>query len=130
MKGENICGLVKSSKRATIWGWVVFIAGIFSLLSPLAFEIAISTMIGGLLAVAGIARLMDALQGGGIWSGLFGAISIVAGLVIMGHPLLGLSTLIVVLVVFFLTIGISGLIAAFQIRPLREKGFLLSGGLI
>jgi uncharacterized membrane protein HdeD (DUF308 family) len=82
------------------------------------------------LAVAGVARLIDALQGGGSWSGIAGAMTTVAGLVIMGRPLLGLATLTVVLAVFFLAIGISGVITAFLIRPLQGWGLLLFSGIL
>lgn len=128
--GINMSGLVKSSKRTTTWGWVVLAAGIFSLISAFAFGIAISVLVGGLLAVAGVARLIDALQGGGSWSGIAGAMTTVAGLVIMGRPLLGLATLTVVLAVFFLAIGISGVITAFLIRPLQGWGLLLFSGIL
>ncbi len=127
---NNMSGLVKVSKRTAIWGWVVLITGIISLFSPFVFGVAISILVGGLLAVAGIARLMDALQGGGFWSGIFGAMSTVAGLVIMGRPLLGLATLTLVLAVFFLATGISGVIAAIQIRPRQGWGLLLLSGII
>lgn len=112
------------------WGWVVLIAGIFSLLAPLASGIAISMLVGAMLVIAGITRLMNAFQGGGFWSGLFGLMSLLAGFMVMGRPLLGLATLTLVLAVYFVAIGISEIIAAFQIRPVQGWGFLLFSGLI
>ena len=122
--------LTKTSKNVKIWGWVVLIAGIFSLLAPLASGVAISMLVGALLAVAGITRLIEAFQGGGFWSGLFGLIYIVAGFTVMGRPLLGLATLTLVLAIYFLAVGISEIIAAFQIRPAQGWGFLLFSGIV
>ncbi|MCP4008576.1 MAG: hypothetical protein GY726_03565 [Proteobacteria bacterium] len=122
--------LTKTSKNIKIWGWVVLIAGIFSLLAPLASGVAISMLVGVLLAVAGITRLIEAFQGGGFWSGLFGLMYTVAGFTVMGRPLLGLATLTLVLAIYFLAVGISEIIAAFQIRPVPGWGFLLFSGII
>ncbi len=118
------------SKSIKMWGWLVLIAGVLSLLAPLASGIAISMLVGALLVVAGITRLFNAFQGAGLWSGLFGLISTIAGLTVMGRPLLGLATLTMVLMVYFLAIGFSEVIAAFQIRPVQGWGFLLFSGII
>jgi len=118
------------SKSIKMWGWLVLIAGVLSLLAPLASGIAISMLVGALLVIAGITRLFNAFQGAGLWSGLFGLISTIAGLTVMGRPLLGLATLTMVLVVYFLAIGFSEVIAAFQIRPVQGWGFLLFSGII
>ncbi len=122
--------LTKTSKNIKIWGWVVLIAGIFSLLAPLASGVAISMLVGALLAVAGITRLIEAFQGGGFWSGLFGLMYTVAGFTVMGRPLLGLATLTLVLAIYFLAVGVSEIIAAFQIRPAQGWGFLLFSGIV
>jgi len=122
--------LTNTSKNIKIWGWVVLIAGIFSLLAPLASGVAISMLVGALLAVAGITRLIEAFQGGGFWSGLFGLLYTVAGFTVMGRPLLGLATLTLVLAIYFLAVGISEIIAAFQIRPAQGWGFLLFSGIV
>jgi len=122
--------LSKTSKNIKIWGWLVLIAGVLALLSPLVSGVTVAIMVGALMMVAGISRLIHAFQGGGFWSGLFGIITTIAGLVMMGRPLLGLATLTMVLVVYFVVVGLSEIIAAFQLRPVQGWGFLLFSGFI
>jgi len=118
------------SKNIKIWGWVVLIAGILALFAPLASGITVAILVGALLTLAGLFRIVHAFQGGGFWFGLLGLITTVAGLVTMGRPLLGLASLTIVLVVYFLMLGISEIIAAFQNRPQQGWGFLLFSGLV
>jgi len=109
---------------------VILIAGVLALLSPLVSGVTVSIMVGALLVVVGITRFIHAFQGGGFWSGLFGLMSTVAGLVMIGRPLLGLASLTMVLIIYFLAVGISEVIAAFQARPDQGWGWLLFSGVI
>ena len=122
--------IAKSSKRVKIWGWVVLIAGVLALASPLVSGITIAIMVGALMLVAGLTRRDDAFQGGGFWSGLLGVISGIAGLVMMIHPVLGLASMTMVLIAYFLVLGVSEIIGAFQMRPVEGWGFLLFSGIV
>jgi uncharacterized membrane protein HdeD (DUF308 family) len=120
----------KTSKSIKTWGWLVLIAGILALLSPMVSGVTVAIMVGAMMMVAGVTRLIHAFQGAGFWSGLFGVISAVAGLIMMGRPLLGLATLTMVLVVYFLLYGASEVVAALQMRPAPGWGFLLFSGIV
>ena len=120
----------KASKSVKIWGWVVLIAGILALASPLVSGITIAIMVGALMMIAGITRLFDAFQGGGVWSGLLGIISAIAGLVMLIHPVLGLASMTMVLIVYFMVLGVSEIVGAFKLRPAPGWGFLLFSGLV
>lgn len=122
--------IAHASKSAKIWGWVVLIAGVLALMSPLVSGMTIAIMVGVLMMVAGVTRLIDAFQGGGFWSGLLGVISAVAGLVVVIHPALGLASITMVLIVYFLVLGVSEIIGAFQFRPEQGWGFLLFSGMV
>lgn len=122
--------LTKTSKSAKIWGWVVLIAGVFALLSPLVAGAFVTVMVGAMILIAGVTRVIDAFQGGGLWSGLFGAVYCIAGLMIIGDPLPGLLALTMVLVIYFLVVGITEIIAAFKIRPVDGWGYLLFSGIV
>ena len=122
--------LVQVSKGAKIWGWIILIAGILALLSPLVSGLAVAVMVAILLIFAGFTRVIHAFQGGGFWSGLFGVLAIIVGLVMVGSPMLGLASLTMVLVFYFLALGISEIMAAFQIRPAPGWGVLLFSGII
>jgi uncharacterized membrane protein HdeD (DUF308 family) len=122
--------LTKTSKSVKIWGWVVLIAGVFALISPLVAGAFFTVMVGAMMLIAGITRVIDAFQGGGFWSGLFGAVYCIAGLMIIGDPLPGLLALTMILVIYFLVVGITEIIAAFKIRPVDGWGYLLFSGIV
>jgi uncharacterized membrane protein HdeD (DUF308 family) len=122
--------LTKTSKSVKIWGWIVLIAGVFALLSPLVAGAFVTVMVGAMILIAGVTRVIDAFQGGGFWSGLFGAVYCIAGLMIIGDPLPGLLALTMVLVIYFLVVGITEIIAAFKIRPVDGWGYLLFSGIV
>ena len=122
--------IAQASKSAKIWGWIILIAGILALLSPLVAGKAVAIMVAILLIIAGVIRLIYAFQGGGFWAGLFGVLAVIAGLMVLGQPLLGLATLTMVLAIYFLANGITEIIAAFQIRPTQGWGFVLFSGII
>ena len=122
--------LAQTSKNVKIWGWVILIMGILSLLSPLVSGMTVAMMVAILLIIAGISRVIHAFQGGGFWTGMFGVMATIAGLVMLGRPLLGLASLTMILIVYFLAVGISEIIAAIQVRPTQGWGFLLFSGVI
>ena len=120
----------KVSRGIKIWGWIVLIMGILALASPFVSGIAIAYLVGAMLVVAGVSRLIEAFQGGGFWEGVLGVISAVAGVITIAHPLLGLASITMVLIVYFMMLGISEIVGAFQVRPEQGWGFLLFSGVV
>jgi uncharacterized membrane protein HdeD (DUF308 family) len=122
--------LTQVSKNIKIWGWIILIAGILAIVSPLVSGLAVALMVAVLLIIAGVTRIAHAFQGGGFLTGLSGVLAAVAGIVMIGRPLLGLASLTVVLIAYFLAMGISEITAAFRIRPAQGWGFLLFSGIV
>jgi uncharacterized membrane protein HdeD (DUF308 family) len=127
---KNMNELAQASKNAKIWGWIVLIAGLLAVLSPLVSGLAVAVMVAVLLIVAGLTRVAHAFQGGGLWAGLSGGLATIAGLVMIGRPVLGLVSLTLILIVYFLAEGLAEIIAAFQARPAQGWGILLFGGIV
>ena len=122
--------IITVSKNIKIWSWVVLIAGIFALLSPLVAGAFVTIIVGATMLVAGVTRVVDAFQGGGFWTGLFGAIYCIAGFMIVVDPLPGLLALTMLLTIYFMAVGVSEIISAFMMRPVQGWGFLLFSGII
>ena len=123
----NLTGLFK---QISIWGWVVLIAGVIAVIAPmLAGEFIIIT-IGALLLFAGVFRIIHAFRAGEFWAGLFGVICCAAGFMIVADPLPGLLALTMLLVIYFLAVGVTEVMAAFQRRPGQGWGMLLFSGVI
>lgn len=127
-QGITMNELTQVSKSAKIWGWIILIAGVLAVLSPLVSGLAVAMMVAILLVFAGLTRVVHAFQGGGFWTGLLGVLAAVAGLVMMGRPLLGLASLTMILIVYFLFVGIAEISAAIQVRPSPGWGYLLFSG--
>jgi len=121
--------LARVSKSAKIWGWIILIVGILAVLSPLVSGLTVAVMAAVLLVFAGLTRVVHALQGGGFWTGLLGVLAVITGLVMLGRPMLGLISLTMVLIVYFLAVGLAEIAVAFQIRPAPGWGFLLFSGI-
>lgn len=121
---------LQAGKSIKIWGWLIFIAGVLAILSPFIFGVWVVTMVAILLIFAGGSRFMHALQGGGFWSGLFGLMALLTGGAMIAKPLLGLASLTMVLIIYFLVLGVFEVIAAFQFRPVKGWGWLLFSGII
>jgi uncharacterized membrane protein HdeD (DUF308 family) len=122
--------ITRVSKSAKIWGWVTLFMGIFAVASPMVAGTAVVVMVAIVLVIAGIARIIAGIQGEGFWSILFGVIYFVGGLVIIGRPYLGLASLTMILIVYFMANGIGEIFAAFQARPNPGWGFVLFSGII
>ena len=121
-------------RPGTVYGIATLILGGLCVLAPFISGIGVTLLVGLFLLAAGIARLFFAFKAGSFGKGLLtfllGGLSIVCGLVFFARPLLGLASLTVVLVAFFIVDGIVEIVAAFKIKPLKGWGRMLLGGII
>lgn len=112
----------------------MIILGLLAMAAPWITGLAITWIVGAILAAGGILRLIWAFRarsfGRGILAFLLGAISIIAGGVMIFYPLLGLASLTLVLAIYFLTDGLFDLIAAFRSQPERGRWWLIALGLL
>ncbi len=117
-------------KGAKIWGWITLFMGLLAFASPAVSGVTVVIMVAIVLIVAGFARVIAGLQGDGFWSILFGILYVVGGAVMIGRPYLGLASLTMVLIIYFLVNGIGEIIAAFQAKPQQGWGFVLFSGTV
>ena len=122
-----------SSRQAVVFGLATIIFGILAMFMPLFSGLTVTALVGVLMIAAGITRTIFAFKaesfGKGILVFLFGGISIVCGVIILIHPLLGLATLTLVLAAYFLVDGIFEIIAAFKLRGQRGWFWMLISGI-
>ena len=108
------------------WGWKLFggilgvIAGLLVLNFPLAggaIVIAVKVFILGVLGMLfGIAALVAAFRGGGWGPGIFGAVSLIIGLLLMFNVLIGAQILILILAILLILDGVAALVLGFMIK--------------
>ena len=131
---DTVQSIRQASGASIGWGALTLILGILAIAAPLVSGIAVSTMIGILVLIAGVFQLIWAFGapslGKGVLTFLFGGISIVAGVMFVARPLLGLATITFLLVLYFVADGISDIISAFAVRPAAGWGFMVFGGIV
>ena len=129
MSNSSVEAVRLTSRAGFVWGILTIILGAAAIAAPLFSGIAVATLVGVFLLAAGIAQTIFAFKAGsfgeGIFTFLFGAFTLVAGIVILARPLFGLATITMVLAVYFFVDGVSGGFTAFRLRPAQGWGWML-----
>jgi uncharacterized membrane protein HdeD (DUF308 family) len=108
------------------WGWLLFsgilgiLAGIVVLDHPLWSAIMLPTVLAIFIAIQGIIMgvvgLIQAFKGGGWGAGIWGVVSIIIGIVLLGRPLVAASVLPIVMGILAVVGGIVLIVLAFRVR--------------
>jgi uncharacterized membrane protein HdeD (DUF308 family) len=113
-------------------GIALIVLGVIAILTPVIAGSAVVIVIGVVMLAAGISQIARGL-GAPAWSEkilttTLGVISVIAGLLVLGHPILGLTFLTLLLVGYFLIEGVWKIVISFQYRPAAGwAGLLISG---
>lgn len=134
MSAESIVTLAKRSMAwATALSTLIIVAGVMAIFVPLAAGIAVTILIGWLLAFCGAAHLVFGWHtravGGLIWGLLLGIVYLVAGIYLLLHPIRGLVALTLVLGAYLFAEAILEFVLAWRLRPLGGSGWLLFDGI-
>ncbi len=124
----------KNAKWLIGLGIVQVIFGLLAIGCPLVTGIVVSVFVGAMLLVSGIGRIIQAFKanswGVGMLALLIGALTVIAGVVMLFRPVVGLATLTLVLAFYFLFEGISTLVVAWRMRPAQGWGWVFFNGLV
>ncbi len=122
-----------TAQAGTTWGIACLILGVLAIMAPMFSGITATLLVGIFVIAAGIARMIFAFKAGsfgkGVLAFLFGGVTIFCGLLILARPLMGLFSITLVLVVYFLVDGVMEIVAAFRFRPEKGWGWMIVGGL-
>ena len=127
-------GMIRGSSRSgTVWGLTIVILGILAMVAPMISGLSVTIVVAALLLAAGMAMLVYALTAGSFWAGvgqfLFGGLTAFAGVVIFARPVVGLASITMVLVVYFLVDGISAIWLGFKAKPIKGWGWTVFSGI-
>ena len=117
-------------------GIVLIILGTLAVLAPAIASVAATVFFGWLLLLSGIVGLITtfrARQAPGFWWSLLSAvIGIVAGVLLIGWPLLGTLSLTAVLIAFLFAEGVVSIMYAFEHRNALSGrwGWMLASGIL
>ena len=122
------------------WHWllaagiVAIVAGTIAILVPAVASVGIAAFVGVLLLVLGVAMLIDAFSGRGVWRVvlrlLLAGIYVVAGIWLLAAPLEGTITLTFVLIVWFWVDGVMKIVAGIAGRGTHGAGWTIANGVL
>jgi uncharacterized membrane protein HdeD (DUF308 family) len=128
------------AKASSIAGWsiwiavLVVIAGLLMIVLPIVAGVAITVLVGWVLMMVGILHLVYAFGGRHastrVWDVLLGIVCVLAGGYLIIHPLLGLTTLTLLLAAYLLVKGVLEVVQYFQHHPRRGFTWLILDGII
>lgn len=129
---------LRKVKRVTAWYIVAallfIILGMLSIVEPTVAALGITLFVGWILMFGGIAHFVGAFSGGGVRRVIFqvltGIVYVIGGLYFLSHPLLGITTLTLLLAAFILAGGVLEIISFFQLKGEAKSGWLLLNGVI
>ena len=115
-----------ASRRGTAFGILTVILGVLAMMAPMISGLAVATMVAFILIIAGVFRLIWAFGshsfGRGVLTFVIGGLTLLAGILVLIRPMVGLMSLTLLLAAFFLVDGIFEIIGAFQIKAGRGLG--------
>ncbi|WP_458207552.1 HdeD family acid-resistance protein [Haladaptatus sp. NG-SE-30] len=112
-------------------GAIIGVIGVLAILSPFVAGVSLSILLGALLVVGALVHVARAFSGGWkrfIGQGFLAVIYAIAGISLMANPVVGLTTLTILLVAFLFVEGIVEIVMGFQARGERGwAGLVVSG---
>ena len=133
IQSQLVEGIKQNSGWAIAIGVLSVITGFLAIMAPYIAALSVTVVVGALLSINGVSQLIFAFKTGSIGKGLLtfvlGLLAIGVGLYMMFNPGMGLLTLTLLLAVYFFVSGISEIIGAFKMKPV--KGWVwasISGG--
>ena len=131
MSGSD--SLKQMSKGGMVLGIITIILGIIALMAPMFAGTFMTTMVGIILIASGISQLSFAFKqgsvGAGIWTFLFGGVAVLAGILLLANPMVGLASISMLLAIYFLVDGIAAVATGFRLRPAPGSGWMIFGGI-
>jgi uncharacterized membrane protein HdeD (DUF308 family) len=115
--------------KIVLLGVVTAIAGLLALIWPWISGVAVTVVVGVALVIGGVARLVAAFSAGSFGRGTLafigGALTLLAGTILVARPGAGLTALTLLLGAYLLVDGIFGAVLAFRVKPEKGWGWML-----
>jgi len=123
----------KNAGRMIVAGILSVVAGFVCIAHPALGSLSVTLIVGIAMIVGGIARMFGVFSADSFGHGLLaligGLLKLLAGLVTVAVPGLGMATLTLILAVWLLVDGLSGIMLSFRLRPGHGWGWVLAGSI-
>lgn len=136
MPAEIREALAKNWKLLMAGGILSVVLGAIAIILPPLASVTITYVVGILLLVGAVAYVAEAISRGTtghrIWSAIVAVVYVIAGVWILINPIEGTITLTIVLIVFFLAMGVMRFVAGLQMRRAGEPnaGWIIVNGVL
>ena len=131
---EMLATIKRHATVGTVVGVLVAVAGVLALIAPLAAGLSVAIAVGVLLLISGISRMFLAFKMGSFGPGLLmfviGLLGAFAGGYMVARPGMALATITLVLAAYFIVDGVFEIIWAFRLRPIKGWGWTLFSGIV
>jgi membrane protein HdeD len=115
-------------------GILLLVFGCIAIASPAIAGTSVVIVIGAVVVASGLAQIFHGIREGSFSSKLLsmvlGVITLLAGVAVLAHPLLGLTVLTLILAIFFVVEGVWKILASFSFRPAPGWLAILGSGVI
>ena len=127
-------GVKSVTKYAILVGITALILGIIAVIYPAGIGRFSAVVIGVFLLFGGITRLIFAVlsisMGSLFMRYLYAILMIIAGIWIVSNPDAGLNVLTMIMAIYFIVDGITGIVYSFSLMPIGGGLYLLISGVI
>jgi uncharacterized membrane protein HdeD (DUF308 family) len=131
-EGVRATDAQRHRKALLVTGVLAIVAGLVAVVVPAVASVGTAIFIGWVLLLAGIALLVGVFTADGLGakllSGLVGLITVAAGLYLLVSPLDGTFTLTVMLVLWFVGVGIARIAGGLARLGTPGAGYAIIGG--
>jgi uncharacterized membrane protein HdeD (DUF308 family) len=124
----------KASTASSLWGVLLILFGAVAMGSPFLAAVAVSVVVGWLILLAGLVHVMLAFRAHGagsrIWKLLVGIAYVCFGGYLLFHPVLGVTSLTLVLASLFVIEGILDIVLFVKMRPAHGSSWVVIDGIV
>ena len=116
-----------------IQGVLMAVAGVVAIIYPLLTSLAVTLLLGWILIFGGVVQAITLIAGRAhhVWPQIISAVlHLVTGLIVLRNPGVAVTTLALLLVIFFVVEGIAKIIFSLSVRPLPNWGWVLASGVL
>jgi uncharacterized membrane protein HdeD (DUF308 family) len=117
-----------------LFGIALLVFGCMAIASPAVAGTSVVIVIGAILVVSGAVEVLHGFReeswASKLLSLILGAITLLGGVAVLAHPLLGMTVLALVLAVYFVVEGIWKIFVSFSFRPAAGWLAVLGSGVI
>ncbi|ELZ12554.1 hypothetical protein C479_04137 [Halovivax asiaticus JCM 14624] len=115
-------------------GGLIAVLGLIAAALPFGTGIALAYVLGAALLVGGVVHAGHAFTtdgwAGSLWQAALAGITIVAGLLILGNPLIGLASLTLLAIAYLLVDGLAELVASLRMGSGSGRGWVAASGVL